>query len=399
MQQSLTIQKRIESIDVLRGIVMVIMALDHTRDYFHIAANTDDPLNLATTTPALFFTRWITHFCAPIFVFLSGTSIYLQSLRKTKKTLSIFLIKRGLWLIIAEWFIISLGWTFNPLYNVIPFQVIWAIGISMLILGFAIRLPFKIIFAIGLLIVAGHNLLDIPESAPGFKTNFWWDMLHHGQFAPYAFAPNHYALIVYPFLAWTGLMLLGYCFGVFFTQKFSVDQRRKIFIRLGLGLIFFFAALRLINIYGDPVAWTTQVDSLYTFLSFIKVNKYPPSLVYMCITIGPALLMLAFLEKIKNSFTDKMLVFGRTAFFYYIIHLYLIHSISAVCFFARGHSLQDAINAMQNLPFMFQIPGEGYSLWIVYFVWICVIILLYPLCRWYDKYKTNHKEKWWLSYL
>jgi uncharacterized membrane protein len=392
-------QKRIESIDILRGIVMVLMALDHVRDYFHITANTDDPLNLATTTPALFLTRWITHFCAPIFVFLSGTSIYLQSLRKTKKELSAFLIKRGLWLILAEWMIISLAWTFNPLYNIIPFQVIWAIGISMLILGFAIRLPFKALLSMGLLIVAGHNLLDIPEAAPGFKAGFWWDLLHHGHFSAYEFAPGRFALIVYPFLPWTALMMLGYCAGVFFKPSCSPAQRTTLFIRLGLVLILLFAALRFINIYGDPVAWKAQENGLRTFFSFIKVNKYPPSLLYMCITIGVAFLALAFLEKIKNAFTDKMLVFGRTAFFYYILHIYLIHLLSAICFFARGHSLQDAIGSMQNLPFMFLIPGEGFGLGVVYLVWVAVILMLYPLCRWYDRYKTNHKEKWWLSYL
>jgi uncharacterized membrane protein len=184
-------KRRIESIDILRGIAMVIMALDHVRDYFHIAANIDDPLNLDTTSPALFFTRWITHFCAPIFVFLSGTSIYLQSLRKTKKELSAFLIKRGLWLIFAELFIISLAWTFDPMYHVHPLQVIWAIGISMVILGFVIHLPFRAVLILGTIIVFGHNLLDIPESAPGFKPGFWWDIFHSGFFKLYSYAPNH----------------------------------------------------------------------------------------------------------------------------------------------------------------------------------------------------------------
>jgi len=194
-------------------------------------------------------------------------------------------------------------------------------------------------------------------------------------------------------------MILGYCFGTFFSPAFSIEQRRKIFIRLGIGLLLFFVAIRYTNIYGDPVAWTTQKNALYSFLSFIKVNKYPPSLMYMCVTIGPALLFLAFIEKIKNGFTNIMLVFGRTAFFYYICHLYLIHIVCTVLFFTRGHSMQDAIGSMQNLPFLFQIPGEGYSLLVVYLIWIGVIVSLYPLCKWYDKYKTSHKEKWWLSYL
>ena len=164
MQQSLNSSKRIESIDIIRGLAMVIMALDHVRDYVHIGANTDDPLNLATTSPALYFTRWITHFCAPIFVFLSGTSVYLQSLRKSKKELGIFLLKRGLWLIIAEWTIVAFAWTFNTNFNIIPFQVIWAIGISMAILGLMIWLPFYVILITGLVIVLGHNALDFAEA-------------------------------------------------------------------------------------------------------------------------------------------------------------------------------------------------------------------------------------------
>ncbi len=400
MQPTLTAKsKRIESIDILRGIAMVIMALDHTRDYFHIGANLDDPLNLATTTPFLFFTRWITHFCAPIFVFLSGTSIYLQSLRKTKKELSAFLIKRGLWLIFVEIAIISLAWTFNPFYNVIPLQVIWAIGICMVILGLLIHLPFKLILALGLLIVLGHNLLDYPEAAEGFKAGFWWDILHTGYFTPYEFAKNHFALIVYPFLPWLGLMMLGYCTGKLFSTDYTEVQRRKVLLGIGFSLIAVFVLLRAINIYGDPHAWSSQKNGLFTFLSFMNVYKYPPSLLFMCMIIGPGFLLLAWLEKIKNVFTEFMRIFGRVAFFYYIIHLYLIHLISAILFFVRGHSMQEAINSMPNLPFMFLLPGEGYNLWITYCVWLLVVITLYPLCKWYDKYKTNHKEKWWLSYL
>lgn len=392
-------QKRIDSIDILRGIVMVIMALDHVRDFFHIEGNTDDPLNLATTTPILFFTRWITHFCAPVFVFLSGTSIYLQSLRKTKKQLSLFLIKRGLWLVVAEVLIVSLGLTFNPFYNFILLQVIWATGISMFLLGLIIHLPYKFILALGLIIVLGHNLLDIPEAAPGFKAGFWWDLFHHGQFAIYSFAPNHVIAIMYPFVPWLGLMLMGYCTGIFFTRQYQPEQRRKILIRLGISTIVFFVLVRFINIYGDPFAWAPQKNRFLNFLAFIKAHKYPPSLLYMCMTIGPALLFLALIEKVQNGFTNTMRIYGRTAFFYYLIHFYLIHFICMILFFARGHSMQDAVNSMKNLPFMFTIPGEGYSLWVVYFIWLAVVISLYPLCKWYDQYKTSHREKWWLSYL
>lgn len=400
MQPSLTTtSKRIESIDILRGIVMVIMALDHVREYFHSAAFTGDPLNLETTTPLLYATRWITHFCAPVFVFLSGTSIYLQSLRKTKKELAAFLIKRGLWLIFVEMAIITLGWSFNPLYNLFILQVIWAIGISMFILGLLIRLPFAVILILGLTIILGHNLLDFPESAPGFKAGFWWDLLHHATFSLYPYGTNRFFMIVYPFVPWTGLMLVGYCIGTLFAPTFAAARRRKILMLTGSGLILLFITLRFINVYGDPDHWSAQKNSLLGFLSFMKVHKYPPSLLYMCVTIGPALIFLSLIENIQNRFTNTVRIYGRVAFFYYVLHIYLIHFISTICFFARGHSMEDAMIFAKKLPFLFIAAGEGYGLGTVYLVWIFVVIALYPLCKWYDSYKTNHKEKWWLSYL
>ena len=400
MQQPFnTSRKRIESVDILRGIVMVIMALDHVRDFFHIHGNTDDPLNLATTTPSLFFTRFITHFCAPVFVFLSGTSIYLQSLRKTKNELSIFLLKRGLWLILAEVTLVTLGITFNPFYNFVVLQVIWAIGISMVIMALLVKTHFKFILALGVVIVLGHNLLDIPEAVPGLKPGFWWDLFHSARFAVYPFAPNHFIAILYPFVPWTGLMMLGYCTGTWFSPTYTAPQRQRILLVLGTGILLLFVVVRFINIYGDPVPWTIQKKAFYTFLSFIKVNKYPPSLMYMSITIGVALVMLSLLENVRNRFTGIMRIYGRTAFFYYIIHFYLAHLLAAIVFFARGHSMQDAIQSAQNLPFLFIIPNEGFGLAVVYLVWLAVVVALYPVCKWYDRYKSNHKEKWWLSYL
>ncbi len=389
-------QKRINSIDVLRGLVMIIMAIDHLRDYLHIDAGLHDPLDLQTTTPILFFTRWITHFCAPIFVFLSGVSIYLQSTRKTKNELSIFLIKRGLWLVFAEIFIVSFGVTFVPFYNFVFLQVIWAIGISMFMLGLLVHLRFGIILAIALAIVLGHNLLDFPEAVTGFKPNIYWMILHKGGTEKIL---GTTVFIFYPFLPWLGLMLLGYCTGIFFTPKYTPDQRRSILLLLGSGALVFFVIVRYINVYGDPIPWATQQRSFYTFLSFIKVQKYPPSLMYMCVTIGPALLFLAFIEKVQNKATNILRTYGRTAFFYYLIHFYTAHIIGGIFFFARGHSWQQAFATAKNDPFLFDIAGEGTNLGVVYLVWICLVASLYPLCKWYDGYKTSHKEKWWLSYL
>jgi uncharacterized membrane protein len=394
-----TSQKRIQSIDILRGIVMVIMALDHVRDYFHIASNTDNPLNLATTTLLLFFTRWITHFCAPIFVFLSGVSVYLQSQRKSKTALSAFLIKRGLWLVLLELTVVSFAWSFNPHYQFVFLQVIWAIGISMIILGILIWLPFNFILALGLLIVFAHNLLDIPESAPGFKAGLFWDLLHHGNFVVYPYLQQHAVFLAYAFLPWTGLMLLGYCTGILFSAKFSDVQRRKNLLRIGTSLILFFILLRFMNIYGDPVSWKPQRNALFTLLSFVNVNKYPPSLLYMSMIIGFAFLFLAFIEKIQNRFTAIMIIYGRVPFFYYILHIYLVHLLAVVAFFARGHSVAEISKTGTRFPFYFVVPGEGYGLAVVYLLWLAIVVALYPLCKWYNHYKTSHKEKWWLSYL
>jgi uncharacterized membrane protein len=392
-----TSKQRIESIDILRGIVMVIMALDHSRDFFHATAWTDDPLNLATTTPQLFFTRWITHFCAPIFVFLSGTSIFLQSQRKNPEELFKFLITRGLWLIFMELTLVALGTTFNFYFHLIVLQVIWSIGISMIILAFLQKMGYRTILIIGLLIVLGHNLLDIPESAPGFKANFWWDLLHHA--GNYPLSNERSIWIFYPFVPWLGLMLLGYCFGTFFTTKYLPPHRKRLFIKIGLGLILFFIILRAINIYGDPYPWAVQDTTLKTFLSFITIHKYPPSLLYMSITIGSAILALAFLESVSNKFTGMMRTFGRVAFFYYLIHWYVLHTLVLIYFLTNGHQQEMADELNNSIPMTYVVPDDGLGLPVVYAIWISVVLALYPLCRWYDHYKTSHPEKWWLSYI
>lgn len=394
-------KNRIESIDILRGIVMVIMALDHVRDYFHVTANTADPLDVVNLNIPLYFTRWVTHFCAPIFVFLSGTSIYLQSLQKPKKELGIFVIKRGLWLIFVEWTIVAFAWTFNPYFNIFPFQVIWAIGISMVLLGLLllINTPYKAILTIGALIVLGHNALDFVEANTVFKANFWWDLFHSGSFKFYTISGNSTALLVYPFLPWTGLMLLGYCIGKLFESNISVKQRAKKLRVGGILLLLFFIVVRFTNLYGDPIDWASQPTFIQTFLSFIKINKYPPSLMFMCITIGSGMIALSYLENVKNKFTVVMRTYGRTAFFYYILHLYLIHLIAVAFYFIHGNTMSEVWNIGKNFPFLFVVPGQGENLIVVYTIWIAVVITLYPVCKWYDNYKTKHKEKWWLSYL
>jgi uncharacterized membrane protein len=396
---------RVDSIDILRGIVMVIMALDHVRDFFHrvvVEGGSElatGPTDLHTTTPALFFTRWITHFCAPIFVFLAGSSAYLLGLKKTKRELSGFLIKRGIWLVIVEIVIITLGWTFNPFYNVIILQVIWAIGISLIILGLMVYLPFRVIFIIGFIIVFGHNLLDYPAINQGLKGSFIADLLYFSNFAVYNLDKEHFFFIVYAFVPWTGVMLLGYCFGKLFRGEMSIVKRQKVLWQLGGGLLVLFILLRVINKYGDPVPWSVQPrGDIFTFLSFINVNKYPPSLDFLCVTIGTGMLLLSVLDAVKNKATDFFKIYGRVPMFYYILHFYLIHLLVVIAFFAQGYSTGQIVTP--NNPFLFRPSDFGFNLWGVYGVWILVVLILFPLCKKYDRFKTNNTgRKWWLSYL
>lgn len=392
-------KKRIESIDILRGIVMVIMALDHTRDFFHATAWTDDPLNLKTTTVALFFTRFVTHFCAPTFVFLSGTSIYLQSLRKRPQELFLFLITRGMWLILLEVTIVTIGETFNFQLGLVILQVIWVIGMSMVLLAFLQKLPFRVLLLLGLVIVFGHNLLDFPEREPGFRAGFWWELLHHGMFAVYPIAPGHVLAIVYPLLPWLGLMIMGYCFGIFFSGDYTSEQRSTLFKKIGIGLLLFFVVLRFINVYGDPYPWSVQKDPVFTVLSFIKVHKYPPSLLYMCLTVGVSVFALSFLENVKNGFFEVMRTYGRVAFFYYLIHWYILHGLAFLYFRFNGHDEAFAIELSKNIPMRYVVPNDGLPLPIIYVIWLCFIIGFYPVCQRYDAYKTRHPEKRWLRYL
>ncbi|MEO7306400.1 MAG: heparan-alpha-glucosaminide N-acetyltransferase domain-containing protein [Ferruginibacter sp.] len=403
MDNLTNVKKRIQSIDVLRGLVMVIMALDHVRDFFYkvnlekAGSAATGPTDLETTYPMLFFTRWITHFCAPIFVFLAGTSIYLMSKKKTKKELSGFLISRGIWLIIVEVIIITFGWTFNPLFNLLILQVIWAIGISMILMGILIQLPYKAILFLGLLIVFFHNILDYKAVNESLKGSVVANLLYFSDFSVYPIFKDHFIIIIYSFLPWLGVMMLGYCFGKLYTPDIDMVWRRKILLQLGTALLILFVSLRLSNLYGDPVPWSEQARGpVYTFLSFFNVNKYPPSLLYLCMTIGAGMLFLAFIEKVQNRFTVIMNIYGRVPMFYYILHFYLIHILVVIVFYLQGFSSSDIVTP--GLPFLFRPPAFGFNLWGVYAVWAFVVIALYPLCKKYNTYKSTH-QKWWLSYL
>jgi uncharacterized membrane protein len=397
-------RNRIQSIDILRGLVMVIMALDHVRDFFFKAnvagggaSLAMDPTNMATTTPALFFTRWITHFCAPVFVFLAGTSIFLMGKKKSKSELSLFLIKRGFWLVFVEVIIITFAWTFNPFFNLLILQVIWTFGISMILLGLLIRLPFWLIFALGFIIVFGHNLLDYESINKNLKGGFLADLLYFSNFSAYPIDKNHYIFIVYAFAPWLGVMMLGYCFGKLYESTVDAAWRKKILVRLGTGLLLLFIVIRLLKGYGDPVPFSQQPrGSVFTFLSFLNVNKYPPSLAYLSMTLGAAMIFLALIENVQNKWTAFFKVYGRVPLFYYILHFYIIHIVAVVVFFAEGFSMNQ-ISEPGN-PFLFKPSGFGFGLLGVYAVWLFVFLILYPLCKKYDRYKSTH-QKWWLSYL
>ncbi|WP_231425270.1 DUF1624 domain-containing protein [Pedobacter sp. Leaf250] len=388
------LSKRILSIDILRGLVMIIMALDHTRDFFHIEAMTANPLDPQTTTGILFFTRWITHFCAPIFVFLSGLSAYLSSQNKSSEKAGGFLLKRGLWLIIVEIIIISLGLTFNPFYNFVILQVIWVIGWSMILLGLLSRISRNAVLIIGLIIVFGHNIFNLfpaPEDESlGLLLKVFFTAF--GTVVP--LSSTHLLGVFYAILPWTGIMFIGYGIGNWYSKGYDAIERKRNLIISGTLSIFLFMFLRFINLYGDPAPRKEYHDAFKNLLSFFNVSKYPPSLQYTCMTIGVALLFLAFTEKMKNWFSRISSIYGAVPFFYYVIHFYLLHTVLVIAFFATGFTS----NQIVQIPFWFRPNEFGFNLSIVYLIWIAVVAMLYLPCKWFKGYKEKHNQ-WWLRYV
>ena len=383
---------RVQSIDLLRGTVMIIMALDHVRDYFHYDAFFYQPTDLTKTSVILFFTRWITHYCAPVFVFLAGISAFLYGYTKTKKELALYLLSRGLWLVFAEIFLVTLGWTFNPTYPILNLQVIWAIGISMIVMSALIYLNKRLLLMIGVLLVAAHNLADSVH----MQGNMMWALLHEGG----DFRVGHFMIAIhYPVLPWIGIMAIGYSLGIVYTPACNSDQRRTILLSSGVAAIALFIILRVGNIYGDPNMWSSQRNMIFDVLSILNVTKYPPSLLYTLMTLGPALIFLGLAEKRLNRFTGKIALFGKVPFFYYLLHIYLIHLLALLIAHFSGYAwsamiLNDRVNRVPSLK------GYGYSLWTVYLLWCCVVVLLYPLCKWYYGYKRSHSSQYrWLSYI
>jgi uncharacterized membrane protein len=392
-----TTKSRITSIDFLRGTIMIIMALDHVRDYLYAGSFYNDPLDLGKTSTAVFFTRWITHFCMPIFMMLAGTSAYFIGQKKSKSELSVFLVKRGLWLVFLELVVVNFGWNFNITFPMFFFITIWALGISMIILAGVIHLQPKLILALSILIIFGHDLLDgihvIGDSLPAFG----WSVLHFQQ----AFFWHHELLLVgYPLVPLIAVMPLGYCLGQWYTKDYDVEKRKKNLLCVGLGAIFLFIILRYSNLYGDPSKWSVQKDGLFTFLSYLNISKYPPSLLYLLITLGSAFLFLSFTEKLKGAVVNVVSVYGRVPMFYYLIHIYIIHLIALIA--STLTPWQDWHIWLFTKPIWFSakdLRGYGFSLPIAYLIWAAIVVGLYPLCKRYDAYKQANKDKWWLSYL
>ncbi len=394
MANTLQQNTRINSIDIARGVAMVIMALDHTRDYFHQGAFIDDPTNLNTTTLVLFGTRWITHFCAPVFMLLTGVSAFLVGEKKGIKAMSFFLFSRGLFLVFLEFTVISLAWNFNFQYRELDFLVLWSLGVSMIALSALVYLPKRFILVLGIIIVAGHNVLDTVHVAGKGLNAFFWSILHEPGLYEYG---GIKFFVAYPILPWIGIIALGYSLGGLYAKGIDTAVRKKWLMVMGAAAILLFIVVRATNIYGDPSPWKTQSTASLSLISFLNATKYPPSLMYALMTLGPALIFLAFAESFRGKVAGFFLIFGRTAMFYYILHIYLIHILATAAVVYSGHPWTDMIwQAFNNSE---KLAGYGFSLGVVYAVWLLVIFILYPLCVRYNAYKSLHREKWWLSYI
>lgn len=398
---------RLSEIDMLRGLVIVLMALDHTRDYFHAGGFRINPLDPETTTPLLYATRWITHLCAPTFIFLAGLSAFLQARKgRAGAALSRFLLTRGLWLISLEVTVLSFGWSFGFPYPLF-LQVIWAIGWSMIALAALVLLPRAAVLAIGLAIVFGHNLLDpiTPQQFGG--ASLLWTFLHEG--GPIFAGQQPIGLAAYPILPWIGVMAVGYGAGPLFVEPAA--QRERKLLMIGAGMLAMFLVLRFTGFYGEPaVAGATgnygAAGGSRSFdtagaqaMAFFNVQKYPPSLLFLLATLGISALLLPLLARLKGPPASVLLAFGAVPFFFYALHIYLVHLLAMAANAAFGRDIEGFFNFLINAFTAPQkLDGLGFGLPGVYLGWLAVLVILYPACRWFASVKRRRKD-WWLSYL
>jgi uncharacterized membrane protein len=380
---------RLESVDVVRGVIMILMALDHTRDFFGMPGA--NPVDMSSTTVALFFTRWVTHFCAPVFFLLTGTGAYLSLKKRSTGDLSRFLFTRGVWLIFLELVVLRcLSYQFNFDYRVTFLVVLWTLGWAMITLSVLVRLPAAMVTAFGVVLIAGHNLFDSVQ-----WSNPLWFILHRPGVV--FSAGGHVVLEAYPLIPWIGVTAVGYGLGQVY--GWAPDRRRAFLLRLGPGLTAAFLILRAINYYGDPFRWAAQKTPTFTVLSFLNTNKYPPSLLYLLMTLGPALVLLWSVDRRTPRILRPALTFGRVPFFYYIFHFTLIHLVAVVVCYARYGAVHWMFESpdLGHYPFTAP-PGWGFSLPVVYLVWACVVLAAYPSCRWFAGLKQRRTDVW-LSYL
>ncbi len=386
-------RRRIESIDLLRGIIIVIMALDHVHDFF--GALGVSPTDLATTTAPLFFTRWITHVCAPVFFLLTGTSACLTRRRMSKRELSRYLLTRGAWLIFLEVVVMRFALQFNLDYQTTILTVLWGLGWAMIALAGLLWLPTWAIVATGVVMVAGHNLLDGIQASSFGALGPLWSILH----APGIIIDNgrNVVLVAYALIPWIGVTALGYVLGL--AYDWSADRRRTLLWWLGIGLNIGFLVLRFWNVYGDPVAWSTQQSPLWTVLSFLNTNKYPPSLLFLLMTLGPALLLLRAFEHGVPRWLRPAWIIGKVPLFFYVLHFYLIHLLAVVACYLRFGDASGMFESPDLSRFPFTAPpGWPVGLPVIYLLWALVVVIMYPLCRWYAGVKRR-RTAWWLSYL
>jgi uncharacterized membrane protein len=386
---------RIQSVDLLRGLVMVIMALDHTRDFVHAGAMSFQPENLAQTTPAIFLSRWITHVCAPAFMFCAGVGAFLRHERGgTTGELTRFLVTRGFWLIMLEFTVVRAGFFFDVGVDPLYLLVLWALGWSMIALALLIHLPYGVLLAVSLGMIALHNLLDgvAPEQFGAFA--WLWKVLH----VQSLLSTKPLVLVAYPLVPWIGVMSAGYCFGRVY--RLPPDRRRTLLVGLGVSLCAAFVLLRALNGYGDPRPWSTQPQPMFTLLSFLNATKYPASLSFLLMTLGPAIVFLGLVDRWRVVDSHPLLVFGRVPLFYFVLHIPLARAIAiAMTWFEYG-----------SAPFLFLPPPTlgsprdlfppdyGWNLGVVYLVWLVVVAALYPICLWFARLKVRRRS-WWLSYL
>jgi uncharacterized membrane protein len=398
--------RRIDSVDLLRGVIMVIMMLDHTRDFVHRDAFVFDPTDVTRTYPILFFTRWITHFCAPIFVFLAGTGSYFQKMRgKPLGELSKLLLTRGLWFIALELFFFRFLLFFNADVTTMlsMLQVIWAIGWSLVVLAAIVHLPMRVIVLLSVATIALHNTLDGIQVTtfagpgtpiPGFAASMWKILHERGLVFPFG-STGPSVLVLYPLIPWIAVMWAGYAAGSLYER--AEPARRRALVQLGSALILGFLVLRGSNVYGDPSKWSAQSTLVMSALSFLAVSKYPPSLLYLLMTLGPALLFLGIFDRGARGVVSRVFItFGRVPLFFYCLQWFVSHTLAIVAVKLAGQPADFLFsNVVIGPP---PPPGFGFGLGTVYALWILGVVLIYPLCVWFAGVKARRRD-WWLSYL